>query len=550
MNTDTLKELYSGIKGYSIFLTNFLMPTGERSDYILDKDIFNAANLAIANQILLGIKEDLIDGTKYSYETGIPKSILEDAIKEIAIISQGKYYLGTEIFDTPESIVGILRNKIAHGNFKLALEKESFIVEINNKYVSIKIESFTRMITRILKYFYYHVNKNEFQTEVLIPKNSKRNTSFKTKSEMLGYIKGLSNYTFTLKSIDGEELDESIINSTLRIIDEFSENKNLNVLIKYQEIIKNRYSFSWTSKKIDERIANNAAQEASIIMTSNIPYETQTGFLRNFAAKHMYNDQNTNLITSLFKNLMLLDTVFNTQTIDPQKIKNRFVTGYGNTRIGYEEIASASIVLFETLFCYGNDSFLENKNEYTTQENTGLDYSLLNLDKLNILYYENNNTLKNTILEEYIGKQNELNKLDEKINENENNLEKVKSNNNQKAIENINKILNDLSEKRKDLINKLTTLYEKLNIISSYEITNKTYLKNKNIINGIRNGISHGNYYIYQKGSQKEQMLVFTDIYENKVTFKCEVDIIDFINMIYENDHLINEFIKGENLCL
>lgn len=550
MNTDTLKALYSGIKGYSIFLTNFLKPTGERSDYILDKDIFNSANLALANQILLGIKEDLIDGTKYSYETGIPQSILDEAVKEIATISQGKYYLGTESFDTPESIIGILRNKIAHGNFKLALEEESFTVELNKTYVSIKIENFTKMIIRILRQFYYDVNKDELKLEVLIPKNSKRNTSFKTKSEMLGYIKGLSNYTFTLKSLDGKELDKKIIDSTLKIIASFEENKNLNVLNKYQEIIKNRYSLSWTSKKIDERIANAAAQEVSIIMPSDIPYETQTGFLRNFAAKHMNNEQNTNLVTSLFKNFMLLDTVYKAQTIDPQKIRMGFVTGYGNTRIGYEEIASASIVLFETLFCYGNEHFLENKNEYTNLENTGLDYSLLNLDKLNILYYEDNNTLKKTILEEYIGKQNELNKINEKINENENNLEKVKISNNQKAIENINNILNDLYKKRTDLINKLSILYENLNLINNYEIANNNHLKNKNIIDGIRNSISHGNYYIYQKGSQKEQMLVFTDIYEDRVTFKCEVDIIDFINMIYENDYLINEFIKEENLCL
>lgn len=45
-------------------------------------------------------------------------------------------------------------------------------------------------------------------------------------------------------------------------------------------------------------------------------------------------------------------------------------------------------------------------------------------------------------------------------------------------------------------------------------------------------------------------MLVFTDIYEDRVTFKCEVDIIDFINMIYENDYVINEFIKEGKLCL
>lgn len=83
----------------------------------------------------------------------------------------------------------------------------------------------------------------------------------------------------------------------------------------------------------------------------------------------------------------------------------------------------------------------------------------------------------------------------------------------------------------------------RLNEIISYEQENSEHLKNKVIINGIRNSISHGNYKL-ETSIDNEIKIVFEDIYEGKLTFKCEIDIIDFINMIYGNQSVIIEFLN------
>lgn len=73
-------------------------------------------------------------------------------------------------------------------------------------------------------------------------------------------------------------------------------------------------------------------------------------------------------------------------------------------------------------------------------------------------------------------------------------------------------------------------------------------MRNKAIINGIRNSISHGNYKI-ESVENRVDKIVFEDIYEGILTFKCEVPITEFINMIYKNEIPIEDFLnKDESL--
>ena len=48
----------------------------------------------------------------------------------------------------------------------------------------------------------------------------------------------------------------------------------------------------------------------------------------------------------------------------------------------------------------------------------------------------------------------------------------------------------------------------------------------------------------FETAINNEIKIVFEDIYEGKLTFKCEIDIIDFINMIYENQNIIIAYLN------
>lgn len=122
-------------------------------------------------------------------------------------------------------------------------------------------------------------------------------------------------------------------------------------------------------------------------------------------------------------------------------------------------------------------------------------------------------------------------------------MKNVKDKGNIAAVSKINDSISKYETQRQVLETEKSQLDVRLNEILSYEAKNSEHIKNKTIINGIRNSIAHGNYTL--KSSENDGIIiVFEDIYEGKLTFKCEIDIIYFINMIYGNQSVVIEFLN------
>lgn len=61
MDTETLKTLYSGIKGYAIILTNILDEKVQDFEYIIDSKYLSIASFSLVSCVLLAIKEDVVE---------------------------------------------------------------------------------------------------------------------------------------------------------------------------------------------------------------------------------------------------------------------------------------------------------------------------------------------------------------------------------------------------------------------------------------------------------------------------------------------------------
>ena len=90
----------------------------------------------------------------------------------------------------------------------------------------------------------------------------------------------------------------------------------------------------------------------------------------------------------------------------------------------------------------------------------------------------------------------------------------------------------------------LSSLEQRINEINLYCSNNQKYLKNLGVVNGIRNSIAHNNYHIEIDDDIK---LVFEDVYEGKLTFKCEVDIYEFIELLCSNSLIVKDYIDNKN---
>lgn len=151
MDAKTLKTLYSGIKGYAIILTNLLDEKTEDFEYIMDSKYLSIASFSLVSCVLLAIKEDVVEGTKENYKTKIFYGELLRSVNMIAIKKSDGFYIDNHKFKDAASVVGELRNKIAHGSFKLDAEENKVIFNIDGDEVAVNISDLSKMIISCLK---------------------------------------------------------------------------------------------------------------------------------------------------------------------------------------------------------------------------------------------------------------------------------------------------------------------------------------------------------------------------------------------------------------
>ena len=328
------------------------------------------------------------------------------------------------------------------------------------------------------------------------------------------------------------------------IISAYKGTPSINLLIQAKnEFAQQGYIFDWKTMPLKDDLIEDVTNSVYTNYPNDMPYQYQTLFMKRDLENKL--NPKKQLVRSLQKNMVLLQIAYENQTVDYNYILEEYKEGCKYDTVGLEELATTSFALFEALFSYGNDKFLENSNEYTFLPSDGLDYSTLDLSPINVLYINKDNGFKNSLQIELTSKKKRITEIDAKISKNEQSLAQVIKSGNEKAKVILQSNLQKTYQERIKLYEELKTLLTRLNEINLYESFNESHLRNKAIINGIRNSISHGNYKI-ESVENRVDKIVFEDIYEGILTFKCEVPITEFINMIYKNEIPIEDFLNKD----
>ena len=207
----------------------------------------------------------------------------------------------------------------------------------------------------------------------------------------------------------------------------------------------------------------------------------------------------------------------------------------------YDHLAITTISMFNSLFSYALDDIYNDSSEFTNLKNDGLDFSLLDLSLLETsLVTINEKPLKNCIIR-YDSLNNKLNKLNEMYSKYLNNLEKVDKNN-EKAIQSLQQKLDSLKGDKEKIKKELSSVSKYLSDLKSYYLDNKKHIENKAKITGLRNAIAHGNYEIIF--DYDDFKLIFTDFDGERMTFKAEISLYDFADLIDANKNVIEDFIN------
>lgn len=551
MKEENIANYYNGTVAYTLFLQDIIYGTTENSNLILDKNYMNAAIMGFISNIFLIIKEGLIEKQDNSYNSLILEDILEKSLNIIAEKTDDGYKIDNYVFKNKETLVLELRNKIAHGNFNFDLPHNRVILNIENNEIKININKLSAFVVASLDSYLKNYKTNEFSRKMVINNKilSNRKKPMLTKSEIRGFIKKYRQKIITLKSKDASVIPKPIIEEFEQIITKYEYEHP-----DEKELYKNIISF-------EKKYGNNYEIINESKPFKNIDYDTfPTYFLNSIKETTTYDEQVTmllkeleineniennklNLLIDNLHNLIILDTIKKTNSTNLDIIGEKIYEEYGNIFISSNTLISSLIACFNALFSYGKDNIYKNDNKYSIlNNNNGLDYSKLDLTLFNI---ELCNIDKGYIIDlktKVDSKFKDLEKIEEKINKISENINKV---NKLEVINKLKETLLNIESRKievKELYNNLLNEYKSAN---DYFTNNIDYLTNERIIDGIRNSIAHGNYYIISKTDLNNSIIVFEDVYEGKLTFKCSIKINDFIKFLSDNSPIICNFLNN-----
>ena len=277
----------------------------------------------------------------------------------------------------------------------------------------------------------------------------------------------------------------------------------------------------------------------------NLNYEAQLLFIGEEIKPYLNKDyEKMNPLYSNLLNLLILSELEKTNSFNV--LKQRLIETYERPLIiDYNNLASVSIAMFNALFSYSLDDYYKDSLEFDNFQNNGFDYSLLDLSLINPSIVTIDECKINEIENSCNSISNVIKKIEDKITENLKSLKIVKEKGNSKAETTINNNLQKLEEKKNELKNKLSEKKKHLSNLKSYYLNNINHIKNRAIIEGIRNAIAHGNYKIDLNFG--DYILIFTDLYEGKVTFEAKIPLLDFIKTVESNTSVIEKYIKTDS---
>lgn len=546
---DSMLDYYSGAKAYSLFLLNQFVGDEYDGSYILDKKNYNAARVALISNILLGIKEDIVTkAPELKFETQIFADELAKSVSMIATKTDNGYVIDGYSFSDAATVVAMIRNKLAHGNFTLELDHNRVILDFAGRGVKLNIDKLATFVIYSLKNYFRRVKMKVCEKSFVMNEKAEKNRTkpLKDSKEVKRVISNFKKVEVTLKSKDGVTISKDLASMLDEVIDTYKSTSNLKVFTLFKDMVKDKYDFDWDVRYVKFDDLDEFADSLFEVLKDQ-EYTETVNAIGDKVLKRVTEGKKFSEISASFNDFILLEAAYDLQSTDKDKISNYIANKYGNFFVASnEELAAASVSLFNTLFGYLHDDLLDNENAFTSGDNTGFDYSTLDFSEFNVSYLKPDNGPIDSHKETYMGAFKRLAAIQSKIQKNTESLNAVKLSGNTKAQAVLSANLNNDKILEATMISDVASAKATYDDAVDYVTDNSLLVYNRGIINGIRNSIAHGKYTVIQSGSFDDVRILFEDIYEGETTFKADISIADFLNFIYSSEAKVVSFVKSK----
>lgn len=546
---DSMLDYYSGAKAYSLFLLNQFVGDEYDGSYILDKKNYNAARVALISNILLGIKEEIVTkAPELKFETQIFADELAKSVSMIATKADNGYVIDGYSFSDAATVVAMIRNKLAHGNFMFDLAHNRVILDFAGRGVKLNIDKLATFVIYSLKNYFRRVKMKLCEKSFVMNEKAEKNRTkpLKDSKEVKRVISNFKKVEVTLKSKDGVIISKDLADMLDEVIEAYKNTANLKVFTLFKDMVKDKYDFDWDVRYVKFDDLDEFADSLFEVLKDQ-EYTEAVNAIGDKVLKRVTEGKKFSEIGASFNDFILLEAAYDLQSTDKDKISNYIANKYGNFFVASnEELAAASIGLFNTLFGYLHDDLLDNENAFTSGDNTGFDYSTLDFSTFNVSYLKPDNGPIDSHKETYMGASKRLAAIQSKIQKNTESLNAVTLSGNTKAQAVLSANLNNDKILEATMISDVASAKATYDDAVDYVTDNSLLVYNRGIINGIRNSIAHGKYTVIQSGSFDDVRILFEDIYEGETTFKADISIADFLNFIYSSEAKVVTFVKSK----
>lgn len=516
LKENTNLKYYESTKNYCLFLLDKITNDDKYlQGKSISKENYHMATLSIISSMFFEMKEDLIE--KKDGNIKFKSTLLSNtktAIKYLAKYENGKYIIDNFAFNDELTLFNTIRNKLAHGDFVIDEVPSRIIINVNGNKVRIRVEDLTNFVVSLFKSCFTIKDNNTYERNILF-----NPCKIQSRSEIRNYLKAFSKCKITLKS-KNNTLEDEVIKKLDKVIKEYEITNNINLLFDFRDSIKENYEFLITNDKLYNSISKEFLNNIYKMIDPKMDLDTQMEVINALLSVNLYNN-GLNHTYSNINNLIILNSWYKCHTNNFNVIEQDIFNTYKRIIcIKNEELLQASISMFISLFSYFNDNKLSND----------FNFASLDLSSFDIMYKEDEAEYKE-ILIKYNSLQKVFNEKQVKLNKQKENIINLEKKDINKAKQIYENTVLKLEEEIKSLQKELDILKDK--------ILNEKYYMNKYIINSIRNSIAHGNYTVSNIKSYDEAVVEFSDIYEDKLTFKAKIKLTNFIQMIFDNQDKI-----------
>ena len=556
---DTIIKYYLDNKAMYTYLTGTMYKNPEYQECILDDGYITGAVLGTISTIMLLIKEDIVEKNivdgKTNHVSRVILSELEKSIDYIAKKDNDGYLIGNRRFDKASTVIAFIRNVFAHGAYEVDYEHKRIIMSDQLGNISLSIDDLALFImSSTLNKLDASTDDEKVRFKAIGNKIIKnRQKPFYNVKDLENTLSKFSTLEFRAKRKDGKPLFSLASKEFDNVFDNVKSLDDLKLLVMLKDKYKDEYDIEWKFRRITKDNVKEIARDIFPLLPEGTYMDQLNAVGLDMNERFDIDGFEYREIIASSTNLLLLNAIRKSNSVDINTIRNNFSSNM--LFYNHNNLVMAAISMFNALFLYGLDDIYKNNLG-------GLDFSKLDLSKIQVRDNPIDYEKVNKMADEIIARRRSISSNNSKINKQNTHLNNLMALGKVEKIEKVREILNGLYREKEILEENLNILTDRYMEMRTFYENNQDYLYNMEVITSIRNAIAHGNYRVERrKDNVNEQdsvmndnndyadfldaVILFDDIYEGKSTFYAEVKLRDFVSMLDESAYVIQKFLNS-----